>query len=141
MPWWKSTRATTKEGKEQEKKKATEKEGPAKKKLRRKYIAQPDSNEERIESEDTSHFRVVSHATKSDLENICDNIKDNADLTGLKNIDFGKLSRDEQNMVEESLYVMMEKFKDTPLELDNTMPKELYTIVENKWHHCLNVEK
>ena len=21
------------------------------------------------------------------------------------------------------------------------MPKELYAIVENKWHHCLNVEK
>ena len=21
------------------------------------------------------------------------------------------------------------------------MPKELYTIVENKWHYCLNLEK
>ena len=36
---------------------------------------------------------------------------------------------------------MMEKFKNTPLELDNTMPKELYTIVENKWHQYPKVEK
>ena len=26
---------------------------------------------------------------------------------------------------------MMEEFKNTPLELDNTMPKDLYEIVEN----------
>ena len=44
-------------------------------------------------------------------------------------------------MVEESIYTMMAKFKNTPLELDNTMPKELYSIVENKWHYCLNMEK
>ena len=35
----------------------------------------------------------------------------------------------------------MEKFKTTPLELDNTMPKELYSLIENKWHYCLNLEK
>ena len=44
-------------------------------------------------------------------------------------------------MVEESIYTMMAKFKNTPLELDNTMPKELYSIVENKWHYCQNMEK
>ena len=44
-------------------------------------------------------------------------------------------------MVEESIYTMMDKFKTTPLELDNKMPKELYSIVENKWHYCLNMEK
>ena len=84
---------------------------------------------------------MVSQTTKSDLENICDNIRDNADLSGLKCIDFNKLSRDEQNMVEELDYNMMAKFKNTPLELDNLMPKELYSIVENKWHYCLNMEK
>ena len=36
---------------------------------------------------------------------------------------------------------MMAKFKTTPLELDNSMPKELSSIVENKWHYCLNMEK
>ena len=44
-------------------------------------------------------------------------------------------------MLEELVYSMMEKFKNTPLELDNTMPKDLYTIVENKWHYCLKLEK
>ena len=44
-------------------------------------------------------------------------------------------------MVEELVYTMMAKFKNTPLELDNSMPKELYSIVENKWHYCLNMEK
>ena len=36
---------------------------------------------------------------------------------------------------------MMEKFKTTPLELDNTMPKELYSLIENKWNYCLNLDK
>ena len=36
---------------------------------------------------------------------------------------------------------MMENFKTTPLELDNTMPKELYSLIENKWHYYLNIEK
>ena len=84
---------------------------------------------------------MVSHTTKSDLENVCDNIRDNADLIGLKNIDFNKLTRDEKNIVEESIYTMMAKFKTTPLELDNSMPKELSSIVENKWNYCLNMEK
>ena len=75
------------------------------------------------------------------MKNICENVRDNADLTRLKNIDFGKLGREDQNMLEESIYAMMEKFKNTPLELDNTMPKELYTIFEKKWHYCLNLEK
>ena len=36
---------------------------------------------------------------------------------------------------------MMEKFKNTPLELDSSMPKDSYSIVENKWHYYLNMEK
>ena len=75
------------------------------------------------------------HTTKPNLENICDNIRDDEELSRLKSIDFNKLTREEQNIVEESLYTMMAKFKNTPLELDNTMPKELYSIVENKWHY------
>ena len=101
------------------------------KKPRRKYVAQPESNDERTESEDTSQFRVVSHAPKFDIQKICDNVRDNVDLTGLKNIDFNKLSREDQNKVEESVYAMMTKFKNTSLEFDNTIPKDLYSIVEN----------
>ena len=61
---------------------------------RRKYVAPPKIDDEETESEDTSQIRMPSHAHKSDRENICDNIKDNADMIGLKNIDFGKLARE-----------------------------------------------
>ena len=44
-------------------------------------------------------------------------------------------------MVEESIYTMMAKFKTTPLELGNSIPKDLYSIIENKWHYYLNMEK
>lgn len=59
----------------------------------------------------------------------------------MKSIDFNKLSREEKNRIEESVHAMMAEFKCTPLELDNTMPKELYKIIENKWHYCLKMEK
>ena len=39
------------------------------------------------------------------------------------------------------MYAMMAEYKNTPLELDNTMPKELYEIVKNKWHYCMKMEK
>ena len=109
--------------------------------LRRRYVAQLDSDDERTELEDINQFKVVSHTSKSDLEKIYDNVKENVDLIRLKNIEFNKLNREDQNKVEESVYAMMEKFKNAPLELDNTMPKDLYTIVENKWHYCLKLEK
>ena len=35
----------------------------------------------------------------------------------------------------------MAKFKNTPLELGNTMPKDLYSIIDNKWHYFLDMEK
>ena len=86
-------------------------------------------------------FRVVIHPPKSNIDRICDNIKDNVDISELKSIEFGKLTKEEKNNIEESIYAMMAKFKTTPLELDNTMPKELYSLIENKWHYCLNLEK
>ena len=36
---------------------------------------------------------------------------------------------------------MMEKFKTTPLEFDNYVPKSLYDIIEKKWNYRLNLEK
>ena len=109
-------------------------------KKRRKYVVQPDSEEERIESDDNSQFRVVSHPPKSIVDKICEEIS-NTDFNNLKSIDFNKLSREEKNRIEEAVYAMMAEFKYTPLELDNTMPKELYEIIENKWHYCLKMEK
>lgn len=135
-----NTRATTKAAKEKEKKKATKQGGIPKKKLRRKYVGPPESDEDRTELDDNNQFRVVSHTPKPDLENTCDNIRDNVDLSSLKGLYFNKFPREEQNMVEESIYTVMAKFKNTPLELENTMSKELYSIVENKWHYFLNME-
>ena len=42
-------------------------------------------------------------------------------------------------MVEESVYTMMAKFNNTPLKFDNSLPKDLYLIVKNKWHYYLNI--
>ena len=36
---------------------------------------------------------------------------------------------------------MMAKFKTTPLELDDSIPKELSSLIENKWHYCLQMER
>ena len=116
------------------------KQGVLAEKKRRKYVAPLESDEEKTKF-DNDQFRVVRHTTKSNLENICDNIRDNVNLSGLKTIDFNKLTREEQNIVEESIYTMMANFKTTPLELDNSMPKELSSIVDNKWHYCLNMAK
>ena len=101
-------------------------------------MATLDTNEE---IEDTSQFRVVSHPPKSKVDRICDNIRNHVDISELKSISFGKLTKEEKNNIEDSIYSMMAKFKTTPLELDNTMPKDLYSLIENKWHYCLNLEK
>ena len=84
---------------------------------------------------------MVSHALKSNLENIFYIVKDNSNLSGLKIIECNKISREEKKMVQESVYFMMAKFKKTLLELDNSIPKDLYSIIENKWHYRLNMEK
>ena len=102
------------------------------KKKRRKNVSQPNLDEERTELEDTSQFGVVSHKPQSDLENMCETIKNNVDLSGSKNTNFEKLEREEKNQVEEALYAMMSKFKNTPLEFSNTIPKSLCDIVEQK---------
>ena len=101
-------------------------------------MATPNIHEE---TEDTSQFEVVSHPPKSKVDRICENIRNHGDIFELKSINFGQLTKEEKNKIEESIYSMMAKFKTTPLELDNTMPKELYSLIENKWHYCLNLEK
>ena len=84
---------------------------------------------------------MVSNPKKSKVEIVCIDIVEHADMSRLKDINFDELSREEKNRIEESIYEMMEKFKLTPLELDNTMPKELSSLVENKWHYCLEMER
>ncbi len=127
------TRATTQVEKEKEKQKAKKQGGPTEKKKRRNYVAPTESDEERTQPNE-DQFRLVSHSTTSKLESVCNNIRDNVDLTSLKTIEFNELSKEQKNIEEESIYTMMAKFKTTPLELDNSIPKELSSIVENKWH-------
>ena len=79
---------------------------------------------------------MVSHPPKSSIDKLCEKIR-NGDLNDLKNVDFNKLTKDGQNRVEESIYSMMTIYKHTPLELDGSLPKELYKIVEDKWNFCL----
>ena len=59
----------------------------------------------------------------------------------MKNLNFDELSNDENIRIEEAMYDMMAQFKVTPLELDNTLPKELNSLIENKWHYCLDMER
>ena len=73
---------------------------------------------------------MVSHP-KSSIEKLCAKIR-NDDLKDLKKLDFNKLKKDEQNKIEEFVYAMMVEYRNTPLELDGSMPKELYKIVEDK---------
>ena len=88
-------------------------------------MAQPNSDKEKTESDDNSQFKVVSHPPKSTIDKLCTKIR-NGDLKDLKNSVFNKLTEEEKNKIEESVYVMMAEYKHTPLELDGTMPKELY---------------
>lgn len=84
---------------------------------------------------------MVTHNPLLDLENICENVKNSADLSGFSHIDFDKLGKVEKNQVDDAIYAMMEKFKTTPLQISNSMPKSLYDRVEQKMNYCLNLER
>ena len=84
---------------------------------------------------------MVSHCPSSDLDNICESIRNNADLSSLAHIKFDKLGNVEMNQVEDSIYDMMETFKKTPIEIANSLPKELSDRVEQKWQYSLNIER
>lgn len=75
---------------------------------------------------------MVSHKPLSDLKNLSENVKNNVDLFGFRHVNFDDLGKQEKNIVEESLYEMMSKFKTTPLEFSNLVPKKLYDLVGKK---------
>lgn len=104
-------------------------------------MAQLDSNKEKTESDDNNQFKVVNHNPLSDLENLCENVKNNVNMSRFSHVDFDKLGKIEKIQVEDALYAMMSKFKTTPLEFSNSVPKSLYDIVEQKWHYYLNLER
>lgn len=116
--------------KKKEKAKPIEWEGGMQKILRRKYIAQSTSDEERTKLDDNNQFKAMSHNPLSDLENLCENVKNSVYLLGFSHIDFGNLGKAEKNQVEEAIYAMMINFKKSPLEIADSMPKSLYERVE-----------
>ena len=73
---------------------------------------------------------MVSHNPSSDLENLCENVKNSADLSRFSHIDFDNLGKVEKNQVEEAIYAIMENFKKAPLEITNSIPKNVYERVE-----------
>lgn len=83
----------------------------------------------------------MSHNSLLDLENLCKNVKNSSELSRFTHVDFDNFGKVEKNQVEEAIYAMMEKFRTTPLEIANLMPKSLYDIVEQKWHYCVNLER
>ena len=82
---------------------------------------------------------MVSHP-KSSIDKLCKKIR-NDDLNDLKNTNFNNLTKEEKNKVDDSMNAMMVDYKHTPLELDGQLPKDLYKIVEDKWHLFLQMEK
>ena len=84
---------------------------------------------------------MVSHRSSSNLHNLCDNIKNNADFPGFTHVEFDKLGKVEMNKVEEFVYKMMTIFKTTPIELSNSLPKSLYDRVEQRWSYSLTTKR
>lgn len=54
-------------------------------------MPQPDLDEEKTESDELSQYKVVSHNPSSNIDNLCENIITNADLSGFTHVDFDKL--------------------------------------------------
>lgn len=95
----------------------------------------------RTKSYDNNQFKVVSHSPSSDLDNICENIKNNTNLSGLTHIEFGKLRKIEMNQIENSINAKMEIFEHTLIEISNSLSKDLYDSVEQKWQYSLSTER
>ena len=84
---------------------------------------------------------MVSHNPSSDLDSLCEIIRNNVDLSSFTHFEFDNLGKIEKSKVEKAIYSMMTTFKKTPLEIANSIPKSLYDKFEQKLHYCLDTEK
>jgi hypothetical protein len=105
--------------------------------LKNKSVPQLDSNEEKTKSDGLSQYKVVSHNPSSDIDNLCENIVTNIDLSRFTHVDFDKLQSVDKNKVEKAIYGMMTAFKYTPLDIANSLPKSLHDRIEKKWYYIL----
>ena len=108
---------------------------------RRNYVVSTELNGQKTESDDMSQYQVVSHGPSSDLDNLCNNIKNNANLLRFTHVEFDKLGKLDMNEVEESIYKMMATFKTMDIEIYNSLPKSLFDQVEKKWQYSLTTKK
>ena len=84
---------------------------------------------------------MVGYSLSSDLYNLCENIKNNVDLSGSTHVEFDTLGKIDMNKVEESIYAMMEIFKKAPIEISNSLSKSLQDKVELRWQYSLTTER
>ena len=123
-----STRATTQKAKEVAKTKEKRASQASKgeeshKRLRRKNVAPTKFDGKKIESDDNNQFQVVIQSSSLDLDNLCENIRNNVDLFGFSHIEVDSLGKIEKNQVEEAVYAMMAISKKDLIELSNSIPK------------------
>ena len=84
---------------------------------------------------------MISHTPSSDIDNLCEKNKTNVDFPCLTHVDFDNLGSVDKNKVEEAINDMMATFKTTPLEIFNSLPKNIYDRVEQKWQFILTIER
>ena len=77
------------------------------------------------------------------MDNLCENIKNNVDLSGFTHVEFDTLGKIDMNKLEESIYAMdkLTTFKMTPIDIANSLPKCLYDRVEQRWKYSLTIER
>ena len=91
-----ATRASTQKAKEEAmRKKRTAKKAQEEPKKKRKFVAQPDTDEE-------DQSEKVIHPPKPSVDALCQEIR-NGDLTNVKEIDFDKFTKKEKEKIEESI--------------------------------------
>ena len=69
---------------------------------------------------------MVSHNPSSNIDKLCENIKNNADVFGFAHVVFDKLGKIDQNKVEEAIYKIMATFRTMPIDIYNLLPKSLH---------------
>ena len=65
---------------------------------------------------------MVSHNPSSNIDNLCENIVANVDLSRFTYVNFDKLWSEDKNKVQEAIYEMMATFTTIPLDFSNSLP-------------------
>lgn len=106
------------------------------KRIRRKLVVTPDEeeeDEEETESNDLRRLKIVPRLPPMTIDCVCEKIRDSGSIEGFKNIDYDSLNKDDQEKIEKVITDMVIKFRYTPLELGEDIPKDLYNKLDAKW--------